>query len=133
MEVEVKLPPMWNGVKEHVKRNKKAYLIGSYVLVAGVTYLVARGITAQQIGTVNVRTLSLFSNRATSNITTVIESGRQGPPSWVVRCLETDRVYTSQRTAALVHDITETHLSKHLNGLLENAGGFHFERICMAA
>jgi hypothetical protein len=128
--IKVEFPDYTGRIKEHVQRHKTAYLIGAGVAIAGLTYLVTRKTIIGQ-GNVSVRALNLLSNKP--NIITVIESGRQGPPSWVVRCLETDEVFTSQRGAAILKGITETHISKHLNGALENAGGFHFERICMAA
>jgi F0F1-type ATP synthase membrane subunit c/vacuolar-type H+-ATPase subunit K len=128
--IKVEFPDYTGRIKEHVLRHKTAYLIGAGVAIAGITYLVTRNTSIGQ-GNVNVRALNILSNRP--NIVTVIESGRQGPPSWVVRCLETDEVFTSQRGAAIIKGINERVISQHLNGGIENAGGFHFERICMAA
>jgi hypothetical protein len=62
-----------------------------------------------------------------------ISSNRPGPPSWVVRCLETGLIFTSQAKACVEMDITPSDMSKHLNGVQDTARGFHFERICMAA
>lgn len=42
-------------------------------------------------------------------------------------------VFTSQNAAAEAMDITKSNISRHLNGLQEDAQGFHFERICLAA
>lgn len=69
----------------------------------------------------------------TLNVVSYFSSGRQGPPSWVVRCLETGDVFTSQRAAAFAMGLAQDHLSNHLNGIRDNVNGFHFERICMAA
>ena len=120
-------------VKAHVKEHQKAYILGSLVAVGGITYIITKRAYSPGIGnsTVSVRGIQLLSNKP--NIVTVIESGRQGPPSWVVRCLESDQVFTSQRTAAMLHGVDEITMSRHLNGLLDTAGGMHFERICMAA
>ena len=69
----------------------------------------------------------------TLNMVSYISADRQGPPSWVVRCLETGDVFTSQRAAALAMNLAQDHLSNHLNGTRDNVNGYHFERICMAA
>jgi hypothetical protein len=70
---------------------------------------------------------------AVMNNVSFISSNRQGSPSWVVRCIETDEVFTSQRKAALALDIPQSELSQHLSGRLDSAHGRTFERICMAA
>lgn len=70
---------------------------------------------------------------STLNIASYISADRQGPPSWVVRCLETDKVFTSQRSAALAMGLAQDHLSNHLNGTRDDVSGFHFERVCLAA
>ena len=70
-------------------------------------------------------------NLGTLNYT--VEANRQGPPSWVVRCLETGEVFSSQNKAAEVLNVSPHDISLYLNGLKDNAGGLHFERICMAA
>jgi hypothetical protein len=75
----------------------------------------------------------LGENKGTLNNVSYISANRPGPPSWVVRCLETDMLFTSQKKAALEMDITPSNISRHLNGLQETAEGYHFERICMDA
>lgn len=67
------------------------------------------------------------------NLKQVINSNRKGAPSWVVRCVETGQIYTSQRAAALATGIAESDISRHLNGLRELSENLHFERICLAA
>lgn len=67
------------------------------------------------------------------NLKQVINSNRKGAPSWVVRCVETGQIYTSQRAAALSTGIAESDISRHLNGLRELSENLHFERICLAA
>jgi hypothetical protein len=136
-------------IKSHFERNKRTYIIGGAVL-AGITCLVMRGHAFQHIGrgipvaakggipvlgenVVNVRPLSLFSNRMTNHIVSVIESGRQGPPSWVIRCKETGEIFTSQAGAAREMDLPANEISRQLNGLIDHVRDFHFERICLAA
>lgn len=72
-------------------------------------------------------------NKIVMGSLTYIEANRQGPPSWVVRCLETGDIFTSQRAAALALNINEQTISRQINGLIESANDFHFERICLAA
>lgn len=132
MKLEIEFPDYVNRFKAHVGRHKTAYIVGSLVVVAGVTYLVTRKLSSGTANdNVNVRAFNFLSNHP--SIVTVIENGRQGPPSWVVRCLETGEIFTSQRMAALLNGINQSDLSQHLNGLHENVKGLHFDRICIAA
>jgi hypothetical protein len=67
------------------------------------------------------------------NNVSFISANRQGPPSWVVRCLENNMICTSQQAMAQAMDLSSSELSKHLNGVLDTVQGYHFERVCMAA
>jgi hypothetical protein len=60
-------------------------------------------------------------------------ANRPGPPSWVIRCLETNELFMSQAQAAFEMELLPCEISNHLNGLRDDVRGFHFERICMAA
>ena len=75
----------------------------------------------------------VLGKNATLNQVSYFASERQGPPSWVVRCIETGNVFTSQRSAAFAMEISESNISRQLNGLKDQADGYHFERLCMAA
>jgi hypothetical protein len=133
VDINIHLPEfsdMGKGIKAHVVRNKSKYAFVAGVGVTGVAWYFTGGRGFGQ-GNVTVRALNLFSNHP--NITTVIESGRQGPPSWVVRCRETGEVFVSQRAASIGKGIAEANISKHLNGFQDSAEGLHFERICLAA
>lgn len=76
---------------------------------------------------------SFFSKTTVLNDISYIPANRQGPPSWVVRCLETGGIFPSQRQTAVGMDLPENELSQHLNGTIPHVRGYHFERICMAA
>ena len=131
-------------IRSHFQKNKNAYIAGIVGFTfASITCLYMRGRyealapggaygpeTADTL--VTMRPLSLLSNRMT-NVVTVIDSNRQGPPSWVVRCLETGNIFTSQNAAADAMGLSATNLSQHLNGVQDSVNGFTFERICMAA
>lgn len=43
MVVEFKFPPVMDKIKAHVRQHKSAYLIGSYVVIAGITFRIMRG------------------------------------------------------------------------------------------
>jgi hypothetical protein len=124
--------------KLHVKENKKVYIaFGGGVAFAGITCLIVRGVAPRPIsssvtGAAGSNVIGAGKKVVLRNVS-FFAANRQGPPSWVVRCLETGDVFTSQRAAALALGIAETNLSKHLNGLLQHAQGYHFERICLAA
>lgn len=120
-------------VIEHVKKYQLVYVsIG----VATITCLIMRGVASQSasrdvIVTAGRDAIVARKGIAMDNVS-FISSNRQGPPSWVVRCLETGDVFTSQNSAAAELGITATNISRQINGLQENAQGFHFERLCIA-
>jgi hypothetical protein len=125
-------------VKEYLQEHKELYIgLGVGVIVAGITYSIMRA----QSGSIILRDSIVEAQRdsivlgknATLNQVSYFDSNRQGPASWVVRCVETGLVFTSQRAAALAMDISESNISRQLNGLKNQADGYHFERICMAA
>jgi hypothetical protein len=142
---------VFDDIKTHFEKYKAAYIVGGISVgifsVAGITYLIMRdgslGISPSVTGTAGpsvtgTRESGVIQNIVsgksnTLNAVSYFSANRSGPPSWVVRCKETGEVFTSQHAAALAKGITETNLSKHLNGLQDTAQGFHFERLCMAA
>lgn len=71
--------------------------------------------------------------KTVTNNVAIIDARRQGPPSWVVRCVETGQITSSQRAMAAALGISESNISKQLNGILDHAEGYHFERICLSA
>ena len=126
----------YEQAKQHVKDHKEAYIVGGLSL-AGISCLIMRGVASQPIsssvtGTAGSSVTGTGKKVVISNIS-FISADRQGPPSWVVRCKETGSIFTSQRGAASEMGITESNISKHLNGMQETAQGYHFERICLAA
>lgn len=109
----------------------------SNLLFAGITYAIMRGRYAGLLRgpdtaamTVFVRPLSFFSKQT---VVTIISVSRQGPPSWVVRCLETNQIFTSQNQAAIEFGTSAANMSLHLRKKLPDIFGYHFERICLAA
>lgn len=142
----------FEAVKTHVKDNRHIYIALGIVILAGSTYLILRGNPQRLLFS---RSSSVAANRSSSvigettvsnfspqrsifgdnniNLTQIIDSHRQGAPSWVIRCKETNDVFTSQRSAAQTLGLSESRLSSHLNGMRDHVDGLHFERLAMAA
>jgi hypothetical protein len=127
-------------IKIHWEKYKQTYITVGVGVVVGVVvgvgvYVLTRQKTPNikvdmSVGNDNHDPQQMV-NLGTLNYT--VEADRQGPPSWVVRCLETGEVFSSQSKAAEALNVSPNDISKTLNGLRDNAGGLHFERICMAA
>jgi hypothetical protein len=128
-------------VKEHVKKHKVAYsCLGTGIVVAGITYFIMRERCSSQHISVGIASdaaqggiVAVLGKNAVINNVSYISSRRKGSPSWVIRCLETGEIFTSQKAAALAMNIPQSELSQHLNGLRNYVRGYTFERICMAA
>jgi hypothetical protein len=125
-------------IKKHLQENKTVYIAGAGCLVvAGITFLIMRSSSGSTILRDSIveaqRDSIVLGKNATLNQVSYFASERQGPPSWVVRCIETGNVFTSQRSAAFAMEISESNISRQLNGLKDQADGYHFERLCMAA
>jgi hypothetical protein len=120
-------------VKNHFERNKSAYISGLGCL--GMVFLMTRGrhVVAPNVpagqNVVTVRPLSLLSNRVTTSVVTVIEREGRGHPGYIVKCIETGELFTSQKRAALAQGVSDSTFSQHLNGLRPHVGGLHFERV----
>lgn len=124
--------------KEHFRKNKKFYIRAACGIgVAGITWAITRGVASQPISRDVIVTAGrdaiVSRKKIVMDNVSFISADRQGPPSWVVRCKETGDIFTSQNAAAADLGITKSNISRHLNGLQENAQGFHLERICLAA
>lgn len=127
------------NVKERIRKHKTVILcVLTGVGVAGFTMHVMRSVASKNISvgfadTANGSNIVVVGRNSSMNNVSLIASNRKGSPSWVIRCLETDEVFTSQRKAALTMGLHQNELSQHLNGAREQVNGNHFERICMAA
>lgn len=138
-------------ITDHIEQHKVVYISAGVVVLAGFTCLIMRdkdvtqrikrgipvlahrGIPVVDESVSNTpRQTAVFGKTVMNNVS-YISANRQGPPSWVVRCIETGEVFTSQAKAALDLGIPANELSRHLNGAMENVRGLTFERICMAA
>lgn len=126
--------------KAHWEKHKQTYItVGVGVAMSVVVGIAVYILTKQKSPNINVdmnvgddnHDPQQMVNLGTLNYT--IEANRQGPPSWVVRCLETGDVFSSQNKAAKALGISTTDISCQLNGIKPDINGLHFERICIAA
>lgn len=129
-------------VKSHFEKYKAAYITGAVgVAFASVTCLYMKGrYEALAPGgaygpeaadtLVTMRPLSFLSSQ--SNVVKVVNRSGHGRPGYLIRSLDTDEFFSSQREAATIFDISEKLLSNHLNGKLPNAEGYRFERLNFA-
>lgn len=124
--------------KNHVKRHKKIYIVGS-VIFAGITLVIMRRrvplfVSAPENSTeFNIRPLAFLSKQdVRTNIVNVLEREGRGHPGYLVRCLETDEIFPSQAQAAEAFGGNATTMTSHLLGKYDNFHGFHFERVGIA-
>lgn len=128
----------YQKLKLHLQENKKVYLAGAGgATFAGITCLIMRGVASQSISHDTVvateGAIGVLGKKIVMRNVSFISANRQGPPSWVVRCLETDAIAASQASIAHAMGLSPSHLSQHLNGVRDHVSGYHFERICLAA
>lgn len=132
---------MLEKARAHLKKHKTAYISTAVgIASAGFTVIVMRRRHAElSFGSdgqgnletpATMRLLNFFASRNSANqyVTVVSREGR-GHPGYIVKCLETDKTFSSQHQAAKAFDIPEAILSKHLNGIFGDALGYHFERL----
>jgi hypothetical protein len=83
---------------------------------------------------INGHTIFSFMGKNSNNksIVNVIEREGRGHPGYIVRCLENEIGYLSQKLACDDLDINYKHMSDHLNGRRPDINGLHFERIKVA-
>lgn len=144
-------PAVSDRILAHFKKRKTLYIsIGCVAIGIGIAVLTghimknfnSRGIpvTTSRGIPVTGEGSEFFANhqgglftKNVTNFTQTVNAYRQGPPSWVIRCLETGESFMSQNKAATAMGLSPAEISRHLNGALDDVRGYHFERICMAA
>lgn len=138
IELNRKYHEKLDQTKTHVKKHQVAYSFGAGVVVAGFTCIIMRDVRSFEsigrgIAVTAERGIAVLGKKVEMNNVSYFYSNRQGPPSWVVRCLETNDIFSSQSAASKYLGLTASELSQHLNGRKDHVLGYHFERICMAA
>jgi hypothetical protein len=135
VEHKIVLDNVFKNVKNHFERHKVAYSFGAGFVTMGFVGYVTKGRlgvtfnTPIDSDTIIVRPIALFSKQ----IVTVVKANRQGPPSWIIECIETGEKALSQNAMAHLKGISRSELSNHLNGARESVNGLHYKRLAMAA
>ena len=133
---------MYNEIREHIKRHKTTYACAATAVgVATITTLIMRGryegFRREPYGletadtSVTMRPLSFLSSQ--NNIVKVVNQHGTGRPGYLIHSLDSNEYFSSQREAASIFGISESLLSKHLSGKIENVDGYQFERLNLAS
>jgi hypothetical protein len=132
MDHNVNFPEV-DKIKAHVRKNKKWYQGFGFGLAAGITLIMLKGQYAgldKAATTVFARPLFLFSNHNKMvNVVAVVAGEGRGHPGFPVICKETGHVFLSQKGAALWAEVSDRHMSRHLNGMSTDVDGWHFQRL----
>lgn len=120
-----------DAVKEHIARNRDRYVIGGVCLVTGI----ALGATiiafknGEGIGPSSAKVNGLVNLHSPANNVVIAQVKSPGNAGNVIQCIETQTIFSSQESAAKALGIDASRISRHLNGLLDNAKGLHFRII----
>jgi hypothetical protein len=115
-------------------------------LSAGITYVIMRkharvhsvlasGVHSVPDGTATAVTVNpfMFFSKQANNISTIVHRNNQGPPSYMVECLEDNVTWLSQKVAAAAKGVDPGMMSSHINhGIPGSLNGEHFRRIGVA-
>ena len=125
--------PRLERVKNHVKENKAAYIVGAAGVAVGaavggtLVYLKMQGVNVDS--SVSVMQGVAFKSPVTVNNTTIVELVRRGHPGFRIQNVETGEEFASVRRVAELFGISRTTLMRHLDGSLPDAGGQVFQKI----
>lgn len=111
-------------VKNHVRENKKAYIIGGSAAAAGI----AAGLILGYRGQISIANPAVINYKPVAN-TVQVQMTRPGPKAFVVQCVETQEVWPSIRQAAKDLGIDRGALAKHLAGEYASAAGKTFTKV----
>lgn len=124
-------------VKNHVNTHWKKYAVsGALVLTAGVTFAVTKRYYAIHAATsegmnINILPKAYFSNQ---HVTTILETARKGPPSYVIYDPATGEMWLSQNLFAKAVGESINNVSKYFNDPnITSIAGRTPERIAIAA
>ena len=111
---------------DHLKKHAQFYIGSGVGIVIGATALyfatsTPGGNTAIQ------KVLAFKTGNVTQNV--IQQLSRRGHPGNIIKCLETGETFASQNRASELLHIPSSVISKHLNGLIKDAKGLHFEKI----
>lgn len=107
-------PGRFARVKQHLKNNKQVYLVGGGCLVAG--YFLRRPRVVSPV----------FNNMPVMNniVHNTVNNGSYARK--IVRCIETDELWSSMTKAAEASGHTLQSMSKHIHGHTDHLDGLHY-------
>ncbi len=109
-------------IKNHVKENRKVYIGVAVGFVAGAVVI----LVSTNSSTINAYKSVVVTGK---NNTVIANLARRGHPGYTIVCNETGVPFPSQNYAAKCMNLDPAELSRHLNGMRDQVGGFTFTRI----
>ena len=124
----------YQEISAHIEKNKNVYIsaVASSAITAAVLLMLKQSSTSSPINVDAGRDAIVAGRDVVMENVKMISADRQGPPSWVIRNKMTNHVEKSQRRMALHDGVSQSTLSRHLNGLRDHANGMEYERLCLA-
>ena len=121
------------SIKNHVRENKKVYVIGGTVaavgVAAGVGYILGVHTTPKNVETLVApsNTINGLAWKPTQTIEVVVEA--LGDPGNIVQDLTTGTIYASQGQAAKELGLHPARVSEQIRGLKEHVNGHKFVKL----
>ena len=124
------------SIKNHIRKHKKAYVIGGTVaavgVAAGVGYILRVRSVPQSVETsVNVRPIQVLAYKSKQTVRVYVET--LGDPGDIIQDLTTGTIYASQGQAARALGVDPARISEHLQGKLPNVQGHKLSILVKAA
>ena len=125
---------MFDKIKVHIKKHQVAYSFGAGVVFAMAMIVVVKRVDTRYLaGTTRTALLAKKVTVKDQGVLLIQTYSRHtGPPSWMVRHVESGTTFLSQAAAAKEMGISRGMLGTHLNGGVDNVAGQHFVRVAMA-
>lgn len=106
--------PQMEEIKAHVKKNKNAYIVGGCGIVfSGVVYYFGARSGSPRVLSPKASIFGI-NNKLDQKVIQIVD--RSGPPSWITYWIEQDLEFDSQRLVSAATGLSESHISKQLNG-----------------
>jgi hypothetical protein len=116
-------------IKNHVRKNKKEYIVITASVVASViTAVIVCSIKGRK-NIISVVAETAAGNANTIHNQTINMSVKKGHPGYPVRCKELNRIWKTQSEAAQELGLNPAELSKHMNFKRDHVNGYTFERM----
>ena len=118
-----------NKIKNHVRDNQKAYIVGGICFVAGVA--VSAVVLKKADLEISPKIQQILSYKPHATLEVHIEA--LGDPGNIIQDVTTGTVYASQGQAARELGVSPSLISKHLSGAIADAGGHKLTKLGKAS